>query len=55
VRINEWSGFRAAVASGLQRGGLNVVEVPTDRQRNVVQHRAAWRAVADALSPAAVC
>jgi 2-succinyl-5-enolpyruvyl-6-hydroxy-3-cyclohexene-1-carboxylate synthase len=55
VRVDDWSGFNAAVGSGLERGGLQVVEVPTDRTHNVAQHRAVWRAVTDALSPAAVC
>jgi 2-succinyl-5-enolpyruvyl-6-hydroxy-3-cyclohexene-1-carboxylate synthase len=55
VRIREWHAFGAAVSDGLARGGLQVVEVPTDRARNVTLHRQVWRAVADALSPAAVC
>jgi 2-succinyl-5-enolpyruvyl-6-hydroxy-3-cyclohexene-1-carboxylate synthase len=52
VRIADWPGFRSAVSAALARGGLNVVEVPTDRARNVVLHRAVWRAVAEALSTA---
>jgi len=55
VRIGDWSSFNTAVANGLQRGGLHVVEVPTDRQHNVAQHRGVWRAVAEALNPAGVC
>jgi 2-succinyl-5-enolpyruvyl-6-hydroxy-3-cyclohexene-1-carboxylate synthase len=54
VRVGDWSDFGSAVSEGLARGGLQVVEVSTDRQYNVVQHRAVWRAVADALKPAAV-
>jgi 2-succinyl-5-enolpyruvyl-6-hydroxy-3-cyclohexene-1-carboxylate synthase len=53
-RVEDWSRFGSAVAGGLAGGGLNVVEVPTDRGRNVAQHRAVWRAVAAALTPAAV-
>jgi 2-succinyl-5-enolpyruvyl-6-hydroxy-3-cyclohexene-1-carboxylate synthase len=53
-RVEDWSSFSSAVASWLARGGLQVVEVPTDRARNVAQHRAVWRAVAAALTPAAV-
>jgi 2-succinyl-5-enolpyruvyl-6-hydroxy-3-cyclohexene-1-carboxylate synthase len=40
VRVDEWPAFRAAVSKGLRRGGLQVVEVPTHRVRNVEQHRA---------------
>ncbi|HEY1296310.1 MAG TPA: 2-succinyl-5-enolpyruvyl-6-hydroxy-3-cyclohexene-1-carboxylic-acid synthase [Chloroflexota bacterium] len=53
VRVDDWSDFQSAVADGLARGGLQVIEVPTNRQDNVVQHRAVWRAVAEALRPAA--
>jgi 2-succinyl-5-enolpyruvyl-6-hydroxy-3-cyclohexene-1-carboxylate synthase len=51
TRVHDWSEFNSSVASGLERGGLHVVEVPTERTRNLVQHRAVWRAVAEALSP----
>jgi 2-succinyl-5-enolpyruvyl-6-hydroxy-3-cyclohexene-1-carboxylate synthase len=54
VRVDDWPSFRSAVNQALERGGLQVVEVPTDRRHNVTQHRAVWRAVAEALSPAAV-
>jgi 2-succinyl-5-enolpyruvyl-6-hydroxy-3-cyclohexene-1-carboxylate synthase len=55
VRIGNRQEFAAAVRQGVARGGLQVVEVPTERARNVRLHRQVWRAVADALSPAAVC
>jgi 2-succinyl-5-enolpyruvyl-6-hydroxy-3-cyclohexene-1-carboxylate synthase len=54
TRVDDWSSFSSAIANGLQWGGLRVVEVPTDRRHNVKQHRAVWRAVAEALSPATV-
>jgi len=51
TRVRDWSDFDTSVAAGLERGGLHVVEVPTQRTRNVEQHRDVWRAVAEALSP----
>jgi 2-succinyl-5-enolpyruvyl-6-hydroxy-3-cyclohexene-1-carboxylate synthase len=45
TRVSDWSSFEQAVSDGLARVGLNVVEVPTDRARNVAQHRAVWAAV----------
>lgn len=54
ARVEDWAGFDAEVARALKDGGLQVVEVPTDRARNVEQHRAVWRAVSEALKPAAV-
>jgi 2-succinyl-5-enolpyruvyl-6-hydroxy-3-cyclohexene-1-carboxylate synthase len=54
TRVEDWAEFASSVMDGLTRGGLQVVEVPTERTRNVAQHRAVWRAVAEALRPAAV-
>jgi 2-succinyl-5-enolpyruvyl-6-hydroxy-3-cyclohexene-1-carboxylate synthase len=45
----DWDSFRRAVSQGLASGGLNIVEVQTDRERNVRQHRAVWQAVASVL------
>jgi 2-succinyl-5-enolpyruvyl-6-hydroxy-3-cyclohexene-1-carboxylate synthase len=53
ARIEDWPGFAFAVVDGLARGGLQVVEVPTERARNVVLHRDVWRVVAEALTPVA--
>jgi 2-succinyl-5-enolpyruvyl-6-hydroxy-3-cyclohexene-1-carboxylate synthase len=54
ARVDAWSDFGPLVREGLARGGLQVVEVRTDRRRNVELHRQVWRAVADALAPVAV-
>jgi 2-succinyl-5-enolpyruvyl-6-hydroxy-3-cyclohexene-1-carboxylate synthase len=53
-RLEGWASFGQTVGGALERGGLQVVEVRTERQRNVELHRQVWRAVAEALVPAAV-
>jgi 2-succinyl-5-enolpyruvyl-6-hydroxy-3-cyclohexene-1-carboxylate synthase len=50
-RAADWEEFREAVRDGLRSGGLTVVEVRTDRRRNVELHRQAWAAVREALRP----
>jgi 2-succinyl-5-enolpyruvyl-6-hydroxy-3-cyclohexene-1-carboxylate synthase len=41
--------LRDAVVAGTRGAGLHVVELRTDRARNVTLHRGAWRAVAEAI------
>ncbi|GAC1353888.1 MAG: 2-succinyl-5-enolpyruvyl-6-hydroxy-3-cyclohexene-1-carboxylic-acid synthase [Herpetosiphon sp.] len=45
-RTTSWPEVRALVAHSISAGGLNVIEIPTDRHRNVALHRALWPAVA---------
>jgi 2-succinyl-5-enolpyruvyl-6-hydroxy-3-cyclohexene-1-carboxylate synthase len=45
-----WAAFREAVSAGVSSGGLHIVEVRTDRARNVTQHREVWRDVYAALA-----
>ncbi len=42
---SDWATFRSALDGG---AGLNVIEVRTDRARNVAMHREAWAAAAEA-------
>lgn len=49
ARPADWDAFRAAVTGGLAGQGLTIVEVRTDRTRNVVLHREIWAAVEAAL------
>jgi len=49
ARPETWDAFRADVRRGLAGRGLTIVEVRTDRARNVVLHREAWSAVEAAL------
>lgn len=52
VRAESWDDFRDFFSDRSARG-LRVIEVPTERQRNVEVHVAAWRAVLDQLRAAA--
>jgi 2-succinyl-5-enolpyruvyl-6-hydroxy-3-cyclohexene-1-carboxylate synthase len=45
-------GFRRDLTRALTEPGLSIVEVVTDRARNVTQHRDVWTAVASALGKA---
>ena len=45
-RVGSWAELRAGLARALDAPGLHVLEVPTERARNVELHRAAWRAAA---------
>ncbi|MCS7172896.1 MAG: 2-succinyl-5-enolpyruvyl-6-hydroxy-3-cyclohexene-1-carboxylic-acid synthase [Armatimonadetes bacterium] len=51
VRPGGWESFRHAVREGILQGGLQVVEVRTDRARNVELHRWVWAEVRSALVP----
>jgi 2-succinyl-5-enolpyruvyl-6-hydroxy-3-cyclohexene-1-carboxylate synthase len=44
-RTDNWQAFREAVTQGMSAGGLNVIEVRTERASNVTMHRQLWQAV----------
>jgi 2-succinyl-5-enolpyruvyl-6-hydroxy-3-cyclohexene-1-carboxylate synthase len=48
-RAAGWKELRSAVKDGVSGRGLHIVEMATDRARNVTLHRDAWAAVARAL------
>ncbi len=50
TRATNWDAFRQAVAHGVHGRGLHIIEVQTNRERNVQQHRAMWKAVSTALA-----
>src|SRR5687768_1118385 len=51
-RAETWQSLREGVAAGIAGRGLHIIELRTDRARNVVLHRKAWESVAAALGAA---
>jgi 2-succinyl-5-enolpyruvyl-6-hydroxy-3-cyclohexene-1-carboxylate synthase len=49
-RVTNWAEFRSAVNGGLRAEGLAIVELQTNRERNVRMHRAVWQAVSAGLA-----
>jgi len=43
TRVDSWEAFRAAVPQAMDEGGLQVIEVRTERWSNVEQHRRIWQ------------
>jgi 2-succinyl-5-enolpyruvyl-6-hydroxy-3-cyclohexene-1-carboxylate synthase len=50
ARVGTVPEFRAALDRALERPGSGIVEVPSERERNVEVHRRMWQAVAAAVS-----
>jgi 2-succinyl-5-enolpyruvyl-6-hydroxy-3-cyclohexene-1-carboxylate synthase len=48
-RIHNWEEFDATLQYGWKSGGLQVIEVPTQRIANVAMHRRLWRSLGQAL------
>ncbi|NSL51372.1 2-succinyl-5-enolpyruvyl-6-hydroxy-3-cyclohexene-1-carboxylic-acid synthase [Calidifontibacillus erzurumensis] len=42
TRINRWNDLRNEITTSLASGGLNVIEIRTDRYLNVEKHRRIW-------------
>ena len=50
TRVDSWKAFRAAVPQAMDEGGLQVIEVRTERWSNVEQHRRIWKQMYDRLA-----
>jgi len=48
-KVESWEQFRKEVRRGLDTGGLQVIEVPTERASNVKMHRQLWEVVGKTL------
>jgi 2-succinyl-5-enolpyruvyl-6-hydroxy-3-cyclohexene-1-carboxylate synthase len=53
IIATDWTTFRAALPTG-RGAGLRVIELRTDRARNVAMHREAWTAASAAAMAAAL-
>lgn len=47
-RVRGWADFRASVAQALVAPAASIIEVATDRRRNVELHQTIWQAVGEA-------
>jgi len=54
TRADTWDALRQSLDTGTRGRGLHIIEVRTDRTRNVALHREAWSQVAAALEDASV-
>jgi 2-succinyl-5-enolpyruvyl-6-hydroxy-3-cyclohexene-1-carboxylate synthase len=52
LRAHDSASLRRGIADGIARRGLHLIELRTDRARNVILHREAWSAVAEAVGTA---
>ena len=48
--VESWTALRAAVQAGVGGRGLHIVELRTNREQNVAQHRTIWPLVSAALA-----
>jgi 2-succinyl-5-enolpyruvyl-6-hydroxy-3-cyclohexene-1-carboxylate synthase len=48
TRVTSWEQFRSAVAASLHAQQTTVIEVPSNRQRNLDLHRHIWAVAAEA-------
>ncbi|NWJ48094.1 MAG: 2-succinyl-5-enolpyruvyl-6-hydroxy-3-cyclohexene-1-carboxylic-acid synthase [Chloroflexi bacterium] len=44
-----WHTFREAVSSSFAKPGLKIIEIPTTRAQNVIQHRRFWGPIAERI------
>jgi len=50
TKIFDWEGLKMAVLDSVSYEGLNVIEIPTDRERNLSSHREMWEKVSQEIS-----
>ena len=40
-----WAEFRSLIKKSTEQKGINVIEIRTDRQKNVLSHRKMWERI----------
>jgi 2-succinyl-5-enolpyruvyl-6-hydroxy-3-cyclohexene-1-carboxylate synthase len=48
-KTENWDEFNYAFSKTINESGLKVIEVPTNREKNVVQHRKLWKSVSQEI------
>ena len=52
TRVTDWNAFGDTMREAVGSSGLHVIEVPTERERNVELHRTLWARVSRAIAQA---
>jgi 2-succinyl-5-enolpyruvyl-6-hydroxy-3-cyclohexene-1-carboxylate synthase len=48
-KVQDWKEFHESIYNAIQTAGLNVIEVPTNREQNVEIHREMWNRVSQEM------
>jgi 2-succinyl-5-enolpyruvyl-6-hydroxy-3-cyclohexene-1-carboxylate synthase len=48
-KISNWDEFQEAIQKAVGHEGLSIIEVPTNREKNVVVHRQLWKTVSQEI------
>lgn len=51
VSVRTWAQFNEVFQAAMNKQGLKIIEVVSDRERNVVLHRKIWQRVSERLTP----
>lgn len=46
----DWDHFSTSFSQNLQKDGLKVIEIPTNREKNLQEHRELWNSVSQEIS-----
>lgn len=49
AKVFSWEDFQIAMMDAVQNEGINIIEIPTDRDKNLQNHRTLWRHVSQEI------